>query len=249
MRVNTLFYSAVCLILPFLSCHAASYDNTYNNNNNNNFNGYNSPKRNSPAAEDNQTIIRQLRTTLSELKNTLNNHESEIRMFDNRLHNQEAIIDHSHQELTDNIQSQQETSKASVSNLEYKTDALDTTLKSIISDMRQMKTQSNEFVAILGQHKQKLAEFEKLMDAQNQHMKNLEIALSSMMEVMQAQGVTEKNYNAGDSLKEYKVQPGDSLEKIARVHKVSVQAIRDLNKLSKDKDRIFAGQTLKIPIN
>ena len=43
----------------------------------------------------------------------------------------------------------------------------------------------------------------------------------------------------------YKVQGGDSLEKIARLHHVSVEALKANNKLIKD--TIFPGQELQIP--
>lgn len=46
-------------------------------------------------------------------------------------------------------------------------------------------------------------------------------------------------------VKSYKVQVGDSLEKIARLHHVSVVALKANNKLIKD--TIFPGQELQIP--
>lgn len=45
--------------------------------------------------------------------------------------------------------------------------------------------------------------------------------------------------------KSYKVQAGDSLEKIARLHHVSVEALKTNNQLIKD--TIFPGQELQIP--
>jgi LysM repeat protein len=48
-----------------------------------------------------------------------------------------------------------------------------------------------------------------------------------------------------ESYKTYKVRPGDSLEKIARSHKVAVERIKKFNHL--EKDLIGVGQELKIP--
>lgn len=45
----------------------------------------------------------------------------------------------------------------------------------------------------------------------------------------------------------YKVKPGDSLEKIAKKHGTTVEAIRQANGMSKGQSRINAGQTIKIP--
>lgn len=49
----------------------------------------------------------------------------------------------------------------------------------------------------------------------------------------------------GESQTLYKVKAGDSLEKIARLHKVSVTALKEANNLSQTK--IVVGQELKIP--
>lgn len=45
----------------------------------------------------------------------------------------------------------------------------------------------------------------------------------------------------------YKVKPGDTLEKIAKKHGTTVDAIRKANGMSKGQSRINSGQTIKIP--
>lgn len=250
----------VLLALPSSICQAAPAYNGYNNGyNNSNYNSYPANYNNSNNSysarpievrplEDNTANARQARA-LNDLKNEVNNHEAEIRTFESRLNNQETILENVRQQLTETVQAQQELSKAQSVNLEGRIDSLDGTVKGLIADMRLIKTQSNDTVAILAQYKQKLGEFEKLIEAQNQHMKNLEAALNSIMEVLQAKEASEKamsrSYDTPIGSKTYKVQPGDSLEKVARMHKVSVQALRDANKLNQD--RIMVGQTLKIP--
>ena len=54
-----------------------------------------------------------------------------------------------------------------------------------------------------------------------------------------------KIHSSKARVKSYKVQVGDSLEKIARLHHVSVEALKANNKLIKD--TIFPGQELQIP--
>ena len=51
--------------------------------------------------------------------------------------------------------------------------------------------------------------------------------------------------DVADSGSSYRVKNGDSLEKIARTHQTTVQAIKDLNGLTSDK--IVVGKLLKIP--
>lgn len=203
--------------------------------------------------DDLASVLRQLKTGISDLKHEMNNHENEIRMFENKLQSQESGFENLRQQLTDDVQSQRDFVRASNVNLEGKTETLsqsitnlETLVKSLTADLRQIKTQANDSVSVLGQYKQKISELENLLQTQSQHMQHLEAALQSMMEVWQAKETAREVTNRTvDSFRTYKVQPGDSLEKIARSQKVSVQALREANQLSND--RIIVGQTLKIP--
>lgn len=203
--------------------------------------------------EDLTSVLRQLKTGLADLKHEMGNHESEIRIFENKLQSQESAFEHLRQQLSEDVESQRDFVRASNINLEGKTETLDQSIRnmealirSLMADFRQMKTQANESVTALGQYKQKISELESLLQTQSQHMRNLEAALQSMMEVWQAkEAAREIAHKSSEALKTYKVQPGDSLEKIARGQKISVQALRDANQLNND--RIIVGQTLKIP--
>lgn len=210
--------------------------------------------RPAPVKEDPNAVMRQIRTALADLKHEVSNHESEIRTFDEKLQNQESSFEQLRQMLTEDVQAQKDFVRASNINLEGKTETLeqsvnnlDAAVKGLTSDLRQIKTQANESVAVLGQYKQKLTELEKLLETQNQHMQNLEAALHSIMEVMQAKQATKEIpvKFSEEGLKTYKVQPGDSLEKIAKAQKVTIQALKEANQLTND--RIIVGQTLKIP--
>ena len=212
-----------------------------------------SASRPSPG-DDLNNALRQLKIGLADLKHEMQNHEAEIHIFDNKLQSQEANFEHLRQQLIDDLQSQRDFARASSINLEGKVKALDQSMNNIeamvrglTNDLRQIKTQSNDSVAVLGQYKQKIAELDNLLQAQSQHMQNLEAALQAMMEVWQAKETAKEIANKGSSEgeKTYKVQAGDSLEKIARANKISVQALRDANQLTND--RILVGQTLKIP--
>lgn len=203
--------------------------------------------------DDLTSVLRQLKTGLADLKHEMRNHESEIRIFENKLQNQETAFDQLRQQLIDDVQSQRDFVRASNVNLDGKIETLDQSLRNLetlvrnmMGDLRQMKTQANDSVSVLGQYKQKISELENLLQTQSQHMQNLETALQSMMEVWQAkEAAREIALKTGETAKIYKVQPGDSLEKIARTQKVTVQDLRNANQLVND--RIIVGQTLKIP--
>lgn len=203
--------------------------------------------------EDLAGVLRLLKNGLTDLQHEMQNHESEIRVFDNKIQGIDTSFEHFKQQLTNDIQSQRDFVRATNVNLEGKTETLSQSMKNLetlfrglMADVRQIKTQANDSVAVLGQYKQKMTELEGLVQTQNQHMQNLEAALKSMMEVWEAKEAVKEisNQSVGEG-KLYKVQSGDSLEKIARIHKVPLQALRDANQLNSD--RIIVGQTLRIP--
>lgn len=241
MNAKSTLILAVLFALPAMLCLGAPSYYNYNNNNNRPIS--------SPTYDDSANAARQMRTAVSDLRHEVNNHESELRMFEERLHNQEMIVENLRQEVSEGMQSQKDYARASSVNLDGKIDSLDNTVKGLITDMRQLKTQANDSVQVLTQYKQKLGEIERIIEAQNQHMKSLESALNAMMEVLQAKEAAEKvamtTQRSPEGAKVYKVQPGDTLEKIAKSQRVPVQVLRDYNKLTND--RIIVGQTLKIP--
>lgn len=238
MSVKTTYLIAAFLLI--ISSAGAAPPTSYQN-------------RSAPAKEDPNAQIRQIKTSIADLKHELSNHESEIRIFEEKLQNQESSFEQLRQQLTEDVQNQRDFVKASNINLEGKTETLeqslntmDSGLKNLTADIRLMKNQANESVSVLAQYKMKLAELEKMLENQNQHMQSLEAAMHSMMEVLQAkQSVKNVSFQALDGARTYKVQPGDSLEKIAKTQKTTVQALRDANQLQND--RIIVGQTLKIP--
>lgn len=205
------------------------------------------------GSEDVAGLTRQIKNGLADLKNEVRNHESEIRVFEEKLHNQEASFEQLRQQITEDIQSQRDYVRASSINLEGKTETLDQTIKNLetlvrglMADVKLMKSQANDSVAVLGQYKQKMTELEKLLETQSQHMHNLEAGMQSMLEVWQAKEATKEiAIRGGDGLKTYKVQPRDTLGEIAKSQKVSLQALREINHLTND--RIYVGQTLVIP--
>gem|GEM_PF-2194640 len=203
--------------------------------------------------EDLSSILRHLNGGLVDLKHEVRNHESEIRLFQNKWESQETSFEHLQQQLIEDLRGQRDLTRAININFEGKTDALDASVKNLdalvkglMGDIRQIKSQANDSILLLGQYKQKLSELDSLLETQSQHMQNLEAALQSIMEVWKAKEASKEIGKGSEALRLYKVQPGDSLLKIALAQKVSVQALRACNPLIKE-DRIIAGQTLNIP--
>lgn len=200
------------------------------------------------STEDLSMLANRFKTVIADLKHDIQNHEAEIRMCEEKLHNQEGAFEELRQQLTEDLQTQRDFSRATSVNLEGKVETLsqsltnlETLVQGIVTDVRQIKTQANDSIHILAQYKQKFAEIDKCIEAEHRQIQDLETALQSIMDLWQAKSSSRETASG----REYKVQPGDSLEKIARTQKVSLQALREVNHLAGD--RIIVGQTLKLP--
>lgn len=227
MKDNKKFLLFLGLFLFALPCWSAPYSNSAQSRR---------PMGNAPQP-----------LNLSDLKHELNNHETEIRIFENKLQNQETAFDEIRQQINDGIQAQREMTQNLGLNLERKIQTLDNSFQSVMEDLRQLKNQANGSIAILDQYKAKLIELESLFQAQNHHMAALENALQSLADVWQAKEASAHDLAVrfSSNNKTYKVQPGDSLGKIAAQHKISVESLKERNRLQSD--RINVGQTLIIP--
>lgn len=186
------------------------------------------------------TALREMRATIDDLRHEVNNHETEIKTYDEKLQSLETIIDSLRQQSSDITQAHKEALKDSSATIEMKLNSLETTTKGLVSDLKQFKNHANDTATALSQYKQKLAELEKMIEMQNQNLDSLQSALKSLTDALQV-----KTSFTGSSEKTYRVSSGDSLEKIARKHHTTIQAIKELNGLTQD--RIIVGQTLKVP--
>lgn len=213
------------------------------------------PPTRGAVGDDLGTIIRQLRANVTDLKNEVKNHETEIRMFEDRLHNQENSNDHMRDELMKDFQSQKDFNRATLVSLQTKFDQYHQRLTSVetqienltqafsrfLEDFKQNVSQANDGISVLKEHKQMLSDLDLQVNTQNQHIATLESALKTVMELIQSQDSASTSSNESSI---YTVQPGDNLEKIARMKNTTIKRIKDDNQLTND--RINAGQVLKI---
>ncbi len=188
--------------------------------------------------QESSIAIREMQASIDELRHEMNNHESEIRTFEDKLNNQEVVIEALREQNLKQSKSSQDTVKNNISNLEMKINGLDTATKGLISDFKELKNHANQSGI-----PSKIAEIEKVLEIHTQNLENFSAALRSLMSILEVKH--DLNVASESKDKVYKVQAGDSLEKIAKVHKTSVKAIKDINDLNSD--RIIVGQNIKIP--
>lgn len=208
------------------------------------------PSRNQRAPDDNSAAsINDIRNSIDTLKHQVNNHETEIGIFDEKLKNLDSIIESVRDQLSDSAKNQKELLKGSASSLESKISSLETTSKGLVADLKQFQVHANESAAALAQYKQKITEIEKIILQQNQDIENLQGAIHTLMDLIQGKNSVSKTTSALSDLSgetnTYCIKAGDSLEKIARAHQTTIQVLKELNGLTTD--RIVVGKTLKIP--
>lgn len=190
--------------------------------------------------------IREMRASIDEMRHEMNNHESEIRTFEEKLANQEVIIDSLREQNAHTSKINQDLTKGNLATLEMKVNSLDTASKALVSDLRQLKSHANDSSSTTSSLNHKIEAIEKVLETQNHNLENLQAAMRSLMSALEVKHEVTSTLSSDESkYKAYRIQAGDSLEKIAKIHKTSVKAIKELNDLNSD--RIIVGQNIKIP--
>lgn len=189
------------------------------------------------------TAIREMRSSIDDIRHISNNHETEIQAIEEKFTNLETIIDSLRKQITDQVQGSKELLKNSTTSFEAKLGDLDLAMKGLTADLRQIKNHANDSTTVLTQYKKRISDLEKTVEAQNQNMENLQSALKSMMDAMQIKDGL-KDSTVGSS-RIYQVKAGDTLDKIALANQTTIKAIKELNSLTND--RIIVGQKLQLP--
>lgn len=166
--------------------------------------------------------------SIGDLRHEVDNHEAEIRMFEERINTQEIIVDSLRQQLMESNHKNQELVKGASVGVEGKVTQFDSVISGITDDLHNLQEHSNESSRIISKYKINLEGLEKRMD-------QLQSTLALVLDALEVEGTNTV----------YEVKSGDSLDKIARNSKTTVKRLKDLNQLSSD--RIYTGQKLKLP--
>ena len=161
--------------------------------------------------------VRELREELADMRHGLNNTQVELQILEEQYKAQEGDFK--------KVASSSPVQDPKIAALERK--------------ITQLSTHVNQTSQYLNDCNVKIAELEKALQHQNAMLTEivqLKSSLSSLTSSLQ------KDSNEPSS---YRVRAGDSLEKIARLYKVSITSLKEENNLSNNK--IMIGQELKIP--
>lgn len=138
-----------------------------------------------------------------------------------KLEAQETIVDALRDQLFQTRELSEKGARGADGALEGRIASIENSLKHTVSDLKTLQSS--------------IQDTSKALSQMQKDMAHLQQAMKSMMGAFGAEG----------SSTSYKVKPGDSLDKIAKSQRVSVQEIKEMNRLKND--RIITGQILTLP--
>lgn len=173
---------------------------------------------------ENSVALNDMRAEIADLKHDLNSARVEIQILEEQVQSQEALSKKSKGPVV--------TSDNRVPLLEKRLAQLEQSQEKVQTDLKQLSSHANQTTSYLQQYSVKINEVEQKIRDVGDLKSSLKAFTTSLS-------------SEGGNASTYRVKAGDSLEKIARNHKVSVDALKKANQLSQNK--ILIGQELAIP--
>lgn len=175
------------------------------------------------------------------LRYELANVQAQMQVIQEKMQNQEDIIEALKRDLDNSKKRNQEETKGRQGNVDQKLTAYDSNFKGFVQDLKELKNHTNSHAALLQESEAHIKDLEKTIQKQNESIEHLKSALSSLLDGFKGQDAA----SGAASYTLYEVKSGDSLGLIAQRTKTSIKMIKELNQLKND--AIFTGQKLKIP--
>ncbi len=184
-----------------------------------------------------ELTIHEVQTNLDDLRHDLNCFRAEMQILDGRVRCSETALSSMKQQDLEKQQSKIERINDLVQSLEKKWTLFEKKNGFDREEMGRFVSYTEETSSVLTQFKNRIEELEKEIISQNRRLEVL-AKLKGNIEVL-TQSLQSQ------ATKSYKVRPGDSLDKIAKMHKTDVVRLKQLNRLNSD--LIVVGQELSIP--
>ncbi|MBS0656333.1 MAG: LysM peptidoglycan-binding domain-containing protein [Verrucomicrobia bacterium] len=188
-------------------------------------------------AADTAPITRKIQS----IDHSLSNLDQEIATLQQKSQNQDLVLDSIHREVSGLLQAVKESQSKAENSNGTRLKTIEKNIEKTFSDLKQLKTSLNDNVSLLAQLQKTAKEQESLIQLQAEQIKDLESAMRLLASAIQ--GKPSKTKELSDQ--QYQVKSGDTLEKIAKAHKTTVEALKAKNGL--EKNTIFPGQTLELP--
>jgi LysM repeat protein len=180
--------------------------------------------------------IDELRLELSDVKHELHSAQVEINLLEERIAKQDRVIT-ANAAVAKN-QDDRKHYAADIDALSKKCERLEKILDRALNDLRNISANENKAIARIQEMESNIA----LQEKKFEEIGKIKNTLASISKAL-GQSVLTVQKEKGQQL--YQVKPGDSLEKIARIHGTTVGELKAINHLASE-DKIRIGQELKI---
>lgn len=196
-----------------------------------------SPLKSSPNDQKHQLelTLHEVQTNLDDLRHDINCFQTEMQILDGRIKSYENTVAALKHHDLEKQQNKIDQLIQQLQNLEKKSLSLDKIQQTDTAELKNLSLHANETTAALTQFKDRIQELENEIFSQNKRVE----------ELAKLKGRIENLAKKTETYKVYKVQPGDSLKKIALANHTTVDQIKKINGLKQD--LIVVGQELNIP--
>lgn len=179
-------------------------------------------------------FLQEMRLELQELAQKNHAYKVDIDLLHEKIENLHAALSNLKEEAKNQEGSDSAIAKEMGSQVEKRVAAVEKIQKNFSADLKLLKELLNSSTMELGECSRKVQNIEKEL---SNDIRSLKSTLQTIVTCLEG----EKNPG-----KVYLIQGGDTLEKIAQKHGVSVKALKSLNNLTSE-NKIIAGQKLQIP--
>ncbi len=192
-----------------------------------------------------EVTLHKIRADIEEIKHDLHTHQMELSVLEGKVLNSEDAflamkkeeLDHEHGKM-DKYREQLGLMVARLAQAEKKQEESEKHVKNLL-------LHNAEIQKALTQYKDKINELERNLSLQTQSLTEM-MKIKDHLKTISEMAMGQPSIDAdGHPLQSYRVKAGDSLEKIAKEHRTSVESLRKMNHLSND--LILAGQDLLVP--
>ena len=163
------------------------------------------------------------------LTHRLQSCETEMEMLKNSISTQEQAREALEKEVSGLLRATRESLASSRDGASQRQKAFDTTLEKLTQDLKQLKTHSNDLSQTMNDLAKTVQGLKESERQQGQAIKELEQAMRAL--TLALGGKSPGKPSADGSTISYTVKSGDSLEKIARTHGMTLSEIKEMNAL------------------
>jgi LysM repeat protein len=183
---------------------------------------------------DTSVALDEMRIELSDVKHSLSNTQVEMQILEDKLRSQDKNLQASKSQNNNLVVG----SEQKIALIEKKLLSIEKMQEKLSSDLKHLSTHANQTTTSLTQYQNRIRELEVELRDQNKVINEIAQLKGTLKSITQAM-------KADVSPSTYRVKAGDSLEKIARMHKTTVDALKKANNLNSAK--IVIGQEIVIP--